>query len=89
MISLVTWLVWALIGIIAGFMSARLLLDGCKSVVCCLAGIAGALVGGWTFMTLVDPAPGPAFEKMETVSLVISLVGSAVVLWPTVYLLKR
>lgn len=89
MIPLVTWIVWALIGIVAGYMCSRLLLDGCRSVVCSVAGICGALLGGWSFMTLADPAPGVAFERMEIVSLVVALCCSALVLWPTVVLLRR
>ncbi len=70
------WIVWAVIGIIGGFMVGRLV-PGVRSVflsVC--VGIAGAVLGGWLFVLLFGVS-----ERMESLSLAVSAVVCALFLW--------
>lgn len=87
MISFEVWLVWAIIGIVAGYMTSRLLLDGTHPWVQCLVGILGSMLAGWTFLSLLSVSP-EAFTKWEYVSLLVAGAGAAVLLWPLVVWLK-
>lgn len=87
MIPFEVWLVWAIIGIVGGFMASKLLLDGTHLLVQCFVGILGAMLAGWTFLSLLNVAP-EAFEKWTYVSLLVAGAGAAVLLWPLVVWLK-
>lgn len=76
-ISASTWLVWALVGVVGGYMSGRLLGSGNKGVVArVVIGIAAAIGGGLALM-------GWAGENDygQTISLVGSVVACGIVLW--------
>lgn len=88
MIPFEVWLVWVIIGIVAGYMTSKLLLDGSYLWAQCLVGVIGAIVGGWTFLSLLNVSP-EAFTKWAYVSLLVSGVGAAILLWPLVVWLKN
>lgn len=87
MISFEVWLVWAIIGIVGGYMTSKLLLDGTHLWVQCLVGVLGSMLAGWTFLSLLNVDP-EAFAKWTYVSLLVAGAGAALLLWPVVVWLK-
>ena len=63
------WIVWAIIGVIGGYMAGKLLLDVC-------VGVCGALLGGWLLVVFLGNN-----ENMQVFSLVTSAVACAILLW--------
>lgn len=88
MISTVTWIVWAIIGFCGGYMCAKLLFDGERVVILDLVGIAGALLGGWTLVSMVQLTPENT-EFWQYLSMLTSLAGAALLLWIAVIFLRR
>lgn len=78
-ISPVLWIVWAIIGFCGGYMTSRLLLENHYAFFLSVAGIVGALAGGFILLTLVTD---PGDERMTILSLLTSAVGTAAVIWP-------
>lgn len=75
-ITLTTWLVWAVIGIVAGYMTGRLINDGRFTSLNVTIGVIGALIGGWLFVHFMG-----ASENMQILSLVTALIASGIFLW--------
>lgn len=72
-----TWLVWALIGLIAGYMAGKLLDNRGIPVAAALAvGILAAIGGGYAFIQWFGQN-----DYGQTISLVGSVVVAAIVLW--------
>lgn len=76
-IGLTDWLVWALIGLIGGYMAGRLLTSGgLATVVRVVIGIAAAIGGGYAAMMWFGEN-----DYGQTISLVGAVVACGSVLW--------
>lgn len=71
------WLVWALIGVIGGYMAGRLLTSGGMALALrVIIGIAAAIGGGYAFLMWFGEN-----DYGQTISLVGSVVVCGIVLW--------
>lgn len=77
-ITITTWIVWAIIGIIAGYMTGRLIGRARLTPLYVIIGIIGAILGGWAFVTLIGDS-----EDQQIISLLTSLLISGIFLWIT------
>lgn len=75
-ITFTIWLVWVIIGIIAGYMTGRLINQGTNTVLNVIVAIAGSLLGGWACIKFLGDS-----ENMQILSLVTSLIVSGIFLW--------
>lgn len=76
-IGLTDWLVWALIGLIGGYMAGRLLTSGGMATVArVIIGIAAAIGGGYAAMMWFGEN-----DYGQTISLVGAVVACGIVLW--------
>ncbi len=75
-ISVTTWIVWAVIGIAAGYMSGRLLNSGRLTALNVIIGACGSLLGGWGFTAACGDN-----ETQQILSLLTALVVAGVLLW--------
>lgn len=72
-----TILVWALIGLIGGYMTGRMRQRGSSYiVVCVIVGIIAAMIGGWIYVALFGVS-----EQNEYISLVTAVVMCCIGLW--------
>lgn len=76
-VSLTTWLVWAIVGIVAGYMTGRLVARG-SAALYVIIGIIGAVAGGWAFTAACGDS-----DDQQIISLITSLAASGVLLWVT------
>ncbi|MFA4085735.1 hypothetical protein [Paramuribaculum intestinale] len=84
-IGLTTWLVWALIGAVGGYMCGRLLTSGGVSAAVNVAvGIASAIGGGYAFIRWFGEN-----DYGQTISLCGAVVVCAVVLWCLSFIFRR
>ncbi|MCI9607762.1 MAG: hypothetical protein HFJ94_06275 [Muribaculaceae bacterium] len=80
-----TWLVWALIGIIAGYMAGKLLYNRGVPVFAALCvGILSAVGGGYAFIRWFGQN-----DYGQTISLVGAAVVAAIVLWCLYFIFGR
>lgn len=75
-VSVTTWIVWIVIGIIAGYMTGRLINDGRRTALNVIVAIAGALLGGWACVYFLGNS-----ENMQILSLVTALAVAGLFLW--------
>ena len=75
-ITFTVWLAWGLIGLIIGYMVARLVKPSGKMWTNLFVGILAAIGGGWAFVYLFG-----ASDKMIYVSLLVSMLISGLFLW--------
>ncbi|MDE5837631.1 MAG: GlsB/YeaQ/YmgE family stress response membrane protein [Paramuribaculum sp.] len=72
-----TWIVWGVIGLIAGYMSGRLLSDrSIPTLAAVIVGIISSLAGGYMFIRIFGEN-----DYGQTISLFGSLVVAALLLW--------
>ena len=72
-----TWIVWGVIGLIAGYMSGRLLSDrSIPTLAAVIVGIISSLAGGYIFIRIFGEN-----DYGQTISLFGSLVVAALLLW--------
>lgn len=83
-ITTTTWIVWAVIGIIAGYMTGRLIGGGRRTALNVIVGIVGAVLGGWLFVASVGDS-----ENNQIISLLTSLFVSGVFLWILTIILPK
>lgn len=84
-IGATTWLVWGLIGIVAGYMAGKLLGDRGIPVGASVAvGILAALGGGYAFMKWFGEN-----DYGQTISLVGAVVVAAIVIWALYFIFGR
>lgn len=73
-----SFLVWIVLGLIAGFIASRIVNNtGQGIVVDILLGIVGAVVGGFLFNQFGEPG----VSSLNLYSLLVAVVGAVVVLW--------
>ena len=77
------WIVWSVIGIIAGYMSWRLLEPVTTMLVDMPVGIVSALASGWAYTRVAGSDDTDIY-----VSLLVSAAVSGIVLW-LLYLVRR
>lgn len=70
------WIVWGVIGIIGGYMGARLLQPDRNMAVPLICSIAGALLGGWAYVAIFGMT-----EQNGYLSLITSMILCALCLW--------
>ena len=70
------WIVWAIIGVIGGYMAGKLLHTAHSVVLDVCVGVCGALLGGWLLVVFFGNN-----ENMQVFSLVTSAVACAILLW--------
>ncbi len=75
-VTITTWIVWAVIGIIAGYMTGRLINEGRRTALNVIVGIVGAIAGGWLCVHFFGDS-----ENMQILSLVTALIVSGLLLW--------
>ena len=84
-IGLTTWLVWALIGAIGGYMCGRLLTSGgLSAIVNGIVGVASAVGGGYAFMMWFGEN-----DYGQTISLVGAVVVCAIILWCLSFIFRK
>jgi uncharacterized membrane protein YeaQ/YmgE (transglycosylase-associated protein family) len=74
---LTTLLVWALIGLIAGFIAEMFTKGNHNWVTNIIVGIVGAMLGGW-LSTLIT---GRGVEGLDPVSLLIAAIGAIILVF--------
>ena len=76
MSTLVSWIVFILIGALAGWLAGKIMRGGGFGfLVNCLLGIVGGIVGGWV-LGLLGISWGGTLGQIAT-----SVIGAALVLW--------
>lgn len=70
------WIVWAIVGIVGGYMAGRLLRPDLSSALYMVVGIAGAILGGWCYTLVFGTTDQDVY-----VSLLSSVVVCALFLW--------
>lgn len=84
-IGLTNWLVWALIGIIGGYMAGRLLTSGGAALwLRVIIGILAAIGGGYAFMAWFGNN-----DYGQTIALVGAVAVCGIVLWLLSVIFKR
>lgn len=72
-----TWIVWGVIGLIAGYMSGRLLSDrSIPTLAAVITGLISSLAGGYVFVRIFGEN-----DYGQTISLFGSLAVAAILLW--------
>lgn len=69
------WVVWGLIGLIAGYMSGRMMVGG-RVALLVIFGIIGGVIGGWLLTDIFGTG-----DKICYASLITAACGAAVVVW--------
>lgn len=83
-ISPSVWIVWIIIGLITGYMSFRLLIDGPPLLIGFAAALLGSVLGGWLFVHFVGGEDNDIY-----LSLLTSLALSGIMLWIAYILFRR
>lgn len=84
-IGATTWLVWALIGAIGGYMCGKLLTSGgVPTLVNVIVGIAAAIGGGYAFIMWFGEN-----DYGQTISLVGAVVVCAIILWCLSFIFRK
>lgn len=83
-VTVTTWLVWIIIGIVAGYMTGRLIGGGSKTFLNVVIGVVGAVLGGYIFISMCGDT-----ENNQIISLMSSLAMSGLFLWVATALLVK
>ncbi len=76
MSAMTLWIVWAVIGVIGGYMGAKLLLPHRGILPPVFVSVIGSLLGGWLYVTLFGMT-----DQNGYVSLITSMILCALFLW--------
>lgn len=83
-VSVTTWIVWAVIGIVAGYMTGRLVNKGRKTALNVIVGIVGAVIGGYAFVACCGDS-----DNNQIISLLSALAVSGLCLWLSTAILAK
>lgn len=78
------WIVWAIIGVIGGYMTGRLLPYGAPTWLTLIIGVAASCLGGWIFTRYFGDTDTDIY-----LSLVSSALLTAIAMWITYSVARR
>lgn len=72
-LGITPWIVWAVIGIIGGYMAARLLRPDLSAALFLIVGIAGSLLGGWGYTWIFGSTDEDIYISLLTSAVICGL----------------